>query len=160
MAGTSCSAWRRPPANEISPSTVPSAPIPVATREVAVSIASMNTSDRLLAACLIAVDEGGEGVAAHRPRSTGGVEGHHALVVAVTEPQRHVEPFDGQQRADAVTPFHDGHPRAAQELVETEIVQVLEAIESVDVHVYEGQPCLVFAHERERRTDDFVEHAE
>ena len=66
----------------------------------------------------------------------------------------------GSSALDPVAPLDDGDRAPAQELVETDVVQLLEMVEAIDVDVDERHPALVLADEREGGADDDLVDAE
>ena len=75
----------------------------------------------------------------------------HPLVLAGAGPDPHDQVVGRNRLLDEVAPLHERHAVAVDDLVETELVKVLEAIEAVHVDVREPQPALVQLHDRERR---------
>src|SRR4051794_8087997 len=150
MAGASCSAWRRPPASCTDPSTAPRSPNATDTCAVDVSSASNSTSAGP------GVDARGGQRSCHRvapvaPADAEGIDRHDAVVVALTRLEQHAEPVARQRRTDAIAPLDDGHRVLADEVVESEVVQLLHVIEAIDVDVHERCRRVVLAHHGERR---------
>src|SRR4051812_17046696 len=145
IAGASCSAWRRPPASCTEPMTVPPSPNATDTCAVDVSRASSSTS---------AAHGRDQGVAPLDPGNARGLDRHDAVVVAVARLQQHAQPVARQRRAHAVAPLDEGHRVTADQIVEAQVVQLLQAVEAVHVDVHQRRGRVVLAHDRERGAHD------
>src|SRR5262249_9790076 len=83
-----------------------------------------------------------------------------ALVVAAASGKTDVEPVARQHSVDHVAPFDERDGVVAQNLLEPEVVQLLERVDAIDVHVHDGHSTFVLANDGERGAHDRVLRAE